>query len=185
MEAAAEAARRQLHRHVYVGNLHTMVDQVGTGDSGRGLGEVGLAISSFWCFSPIAPSVPQRAPYQEMQLACFHMCFQRWFRHTLLPVASCVLCPPPPRTCASSPQSQRRSGGASNVHDWTFFVRMDSPEDEQRFIERVVVHLHPTFRCVRRRRGMRRSGGLPGAAGVLGHLQIAVQLAPQCLWSLF
>lgn len=52
-----------------------------------------------------------------------------------------------PRMYAPSLQSQRRSGGGSNVHDWTFFVRMDSPEDEQRFIERVVVHLHPTFRC--------------------------------------
>eukprot|EP00887_Chlorella_sp_A99_P004585 scaffold4.g4585.t1 len=36
-------------------------------------------------------------------------------------------------------------GGSQNVHDWTFYVRMESPEDEARFIERVVVRLHPTF----------------------------------------
>lgn len=43
-EAEAEAARRQLHRHVYLGNLHTLVDQVGQGTVGKAW-EVGLAIS--------------------------------------------------------------------------------------------------------------------------------------------
>lgn len=37
-------------------------------------------------------------------------------------------------------------GGSSNVHDWTFFVRMEDAEEEARYIERVAIHLHPTFR---------------------------------------
>ncbi|EFN57374.1 hypothetical protein CHLNCDRAFT_142764 [Chlorella variabilis] len=36
--------------------------------------------------------------------------------------------------------------GSGNQHDWTFFVRMESLEEEREFIEQVVVHLHPTFR---------------------------------------
>ncbi|GAB4823906.1 hypothetical protein N2152v2_010952 [Parachlorella kessleri] len=38
-----------------------------------------------------------------------------------------------------------RFGQGSNHHDWTFFVRMDTREDEELFIDRVVVRLHPTF----------------------------------------
>ncbi|EFJ44939.1 hypothetical protein VOLCADRAFT_118534 [Volvox carteri f. nagariensis] len=38
-----------------------------------------------------------------------------------------------------------RSASHRNTHDWTFFIGMDSAEDESEFIERVVVHLHPTF----------------------------------------
>ncbi|PNG62364.1 hypothetical protein TSOC_015457, partial [Tetrabaena socialis] len=34
---------------------------------------------------------------------------------------------------------------SGSVHDWTFFVRMDSEEEERRFVQQVVVHLHPTF----------------------------------------
>ncbi|KAL4427897.1 hypothetical protein ABPG75_001986 [Micractinium tetrahymenae] len=41
---------------------------------------------------------------------------------------------------------QEPQPGSMNTHDWTFFVRMDTPEEEERFIERVVVRLHPTFR---------------------------------------
>ena len=44
---------------------------------------------------------------------------------------------PPPRSATQ--------GSNSNVHEWTFFVKMDPPGDETRFLERVIVRLHPTF----------------------------------------
>jgi transcription initiation factor IIF auxiliary subunit len=36
-------------------------------------------------------------------------------------------------------------GASANTHRWTFFVRMDTPSDDERFIKGVIVKLHRTF----------------------------------------
>ncbi|GLI60575.1 hypothetical protein VaNZ11_002734, partial [Volvox africanus] len=44
-----------------------------------------------------------------------------------------------------SDQATRNANTPQNRHCWTFFIRMDSEQEEREFIERVVVHLHHTF----------------------------------------